>query len=111
MAKDKLLRDAQRAFQDNYAAQLERKQVQTELHDTETGWPSPFRDERERPCFQVTLLPPFKPGSPWRVQCRDANSTYYVRDFSNEARARDMYNGIHDFTHIKTLVGRGFRHD
>lgn len=111
MAKDKLLRDAQRAFQDNYAATRQRKRVQTALRDDGTGWPSPFRDERESPCFEVTLLPPFTPGAPWRVQCKDGNSTYYVRDFGDEGRARDVYDSINDFTHIKTLVGRGFRHD
>jgi len=76
-----------------------------------SSWAGPFRDARGRPFFEVALYPPWNPGAPWRVRCSGNDDTSIVRVFRDEERARAVYDGINDFTQMKTLRGRGFKED
>lgn len=110
MAKDKAARDARAAFVADMMARVERKMVRASPVDA-SRWAGPFRDERGREFFQVSLTPPYFPGAPWRVRCSGNDDTSIVRDFREEARARAVYDGINNFTQMKTLRGRGFKED
>lgn len=110
MAKDKAARDAQRAFYEAYAVRAARKMVRASPADAER-WAGPYRDARDRPYFEVALSPPYRPGARWQVRCSGNDDTSIVRFFDDEERARAVYDGINDFTQMKTLRGRGFKED
>jgi len=110
MAKDKAARDARAAFVADMMARVARKMVRASTVDA-FRWAGPFLDERGREYFQVSLLPPYAPGAPWRVCCSGNDDTSIVRVFLDEERARAVYDGINDFTQMKTLRGRGFKED
>lgn len=110
--KDKAVREAQRARAAWYAANRAERFVLAWLRDEELGrWRTCFRDDRNRPCFRVSLYPPARDGQLWMVRC-DGTSTVMMRQFCDESRAREVFASINDFTHVETLIKqRGFRYD
>jgi len=110
VAKDKVLRDARLAYGTWREEQTQWKLVRASPVDARL-WAGPIRDEQGREFFRVSLLPPVWGGEKWRIVCSGNDDTSIVRDFTNEARARAVYDGINNFTQMKTLRGRGFRYD
>lgn len=110
MAKDKTVRDARAAFNADMVARVERKMVRASPVDA-YRWAGPFRDEQGREFFEVTLMPPYKPDAPWHVRCSGNDDTAIARAFRDEEKARAVYDGINNFTQMKTLRGRGFKED
>ena len=110
MAKDKALRDARLEYGTWREEQTQWKLVRASPVDARL-WSGPFRDEQGREFFRVALLPPVWGGRTWRVVCSGNDDTSIVRDFQDGERALAVYNGINDFTQMKTLRGRGFKED
>lgn len=48
-------------------------------------------------------------GATWRISCWGGDDTGYERIGLTEEKARKIYEGIRDFTTIRTLYRRGFR--
>lgn len=75
------------------------------------AWAGPYQDQRGRPCFAVSFVASPTEPPVYRVRCRGNDDFSIVRVFTDRERALAVFNGVNDFTQIKTLRRRGFRED